>query len=169
MCRGWDLAATAQVGTNNPDWTAGAKIGRAADGTFYICDMARLRGGPLDVEGALVNTASQDGREVAVSIPQDPGQAGKSQALYFVQKLAGYAVTASPETGDKATRAAPFASQIEAGNVRMLRGPWNRDLLDEMRMFPNGAKDDQIDACSRAFAHLSENKPSITRVTHLSL
>jgi predicted phage terminase large subunit-like protein len=154
MCRGWDFAATEQVGTNNPDWTVGAKLGRGPDGVFYICDIVRLRGTPLAVESALVNTASLDGREVAISIPQDPGQAGKSQALYFVQRLAGHAVTASPETGDKSTRAAPFASQIEAGNVRMLRGPWNRDLLDEMRMFPNGAKDDQIDACSRAFAKL---------------
>lgn len=31
--------------------------------------------------------------------------------------------------------------------------------MDEMRMFPNGAHDDQIDALSRAFAHLIGKAP----------
>ena len=154
LVRGWDFAATEQVGSNNPDWTAGALLGRSSDGVFYIADMARLRGTPMAVERALVGTASQDGKSVKISIPQDPGQAGKSQVLYFTQKLAGFTIASSPETGDKATRAAPFASQIEAGNVKMLRGAWNRELLDELRMFPNGTKDDQVDALSRAFNEL---------------
>jgi predicted phage terminase large subunit-like protein len=36
----------------------------------------------------------------------------------------------------------------------MLRGAWNAALIDEMRMFPNGSFDDQIDSLSRAFSHL---------------
>jgi len=159
LVRGWDLAATRQVGTNNPDWTVGALQGRGRDGVFYIADIVRFRGSPLDVETAIDNTADLDGPHVKISIPQDPGQAGKAQALRFVQMLAGHTVVTSPETGDKATRAAPFAAQVEAGNVRMLRAPWNRMLIDEMTMFPNGTKDDQVDALSRAFSELSTRKP----------
>lgn len=151
LARGWDLAATEEADSNSADWTVGALLGRDALGRFYICHILRFRGSPLKVEQALINTAAMDGTDVAISGPQDPGQAGKSQAFSFVQKLAGYDVEFTPETGSKVTRAAPFAAQIEAGNVYMLRAEWNHLLLDEMRMFPNGAHDDQIDGLSRAF------------------
>lgn len=157
FARGWDLAATAQLGTNDPDWTVGALVGRDHAGVVYIADIVRLRGSPLDVERVIANTAARDraeyGAGVAISLPQDPGQAGKAQAQAFVRMLAGYVVETTPETGDKATRAAPFAAQVEAGNVRMLKSAaWNRELLGEMSVFPAGKHDDQVDALSRAFA-----------------
>ena len=102
----------------------------------------------------MVNTASLDSVSTKISIPQDPGQAGKTQVLYLTRELVGYSVESSPESGDKVTRAEPFASQVNVGNVVMLRGGWNTALIDEMRMFPNGSFDDQIDSLSRAFSHL---------------
>lgn len=151
--RGWDLAATI-----DGDYTAGAKLGKLEDGRFVIADVVRLRCGPDERDAALTNTAARDGKSVRISLPQDPGQAGKTQALYLTRKLAGYAVTTSPESGDKATRAEPLAAQINVGNVLMLRGPWNDTLLNEMRLFPNGTHDDQVDACSRAFAEIMVHK-----------
>jgi predicted phage terminase large subunit-like protein len=151
--RGWDLAATI-----DGDYTAGAKLGKLEDGRFVIADVVRLRCGPDERDAALTNTAARDGKSVRISLPQDPGQAGKTQALYLTRKLAGYAVTTSPESGDKATRAEPLAAQINVGNVLMLRGPWNDALLNEMRLFPNGTHDDQVDACSRAFAEIMVHK-----------
>jgi predicted phage terminase large subunit-like protein len=147
--RGWDLAST-----TTGDYTAGAKLGKLPDGRFLIADLVRLRGGPDERDAAIQNTAARDGRSVRVSIPQDPGQAGKTQALYLTRALTGYRVKTSPETGDKVTRAEPFAAQVNVGNVLMLRAGWNDKLIDEMRMFPNGAHDDQIDALSRAFSEL---------------
>ena len=145
-CRAWDLAST-----TDGDYTAGAKFGRLPDGKFVIADMVRIRVGPDERDNAMVNTASLDGRGVKISIPQDPGQAGKTQVLYLTRALAGYNVNSSPESGDKVTRAEPLAAQINVGNVVMLRGEWNQALISEMRMFPNGNNDDQIDALSRAF------------------
>ena len=153
--RAWDFAATAQTGTRDPDWTVGLEMGKLADGRYIILDVVRLRGGPDEVNAALKATASRDGRGVPISIPQDPGAAGKAQAAYQMKELAGYTVHVSPETGDKSTRAAPAASQCNVGNLLMLRAPWNRTLLDEMAGFPASAKDDQIDSLSRAFGHLS--------------
>jgi predicted phage terminase large subunit-like protein len=147
--RGWDLAST-----TDGDFTAGGKIGRLPDGRFVIGDMVRLRVGPDERDAAMVNTASLDGVSTKISIPQDPGQAGKTQVLYLTRELVGYPVTTSPESGDKVTRAEPFAAQVNVGNVVMLRGSWNAALIDEMRMFPNGSFDDQIDSLSRAFSHL---------------
>ena len=149
--RGWDLAASVPKLGSDPDWTVGGKLGRGRSGRYYIADITRFRGGPDEVEAALKNTAMRDGREPRISIPQDPGQAGKTQVLHFTRLLEGHRVKASPETGDKVTRAEPFAAQVNVGNVSMLRAPWNDGLMAEMRVFPNGAHDDQVDALSRAF------------------
>jgi predicted phage terminase large subunit-like protein len=147
--RGWDLAASKDAG----DWTVGAKLAER-DGVIYVADIARLRGGPDEIERLIVNTAAADGA-TPQSLPQDPGQAGKAQAAYLSKKLAGRIFEFTPETGDKATRASPFAAQVNAGNVKMIKAEWNDALTHEMRSFPMGAHDDQIDACSRAYNKVS--------------
>jgi predicted phage terminase large subunit-like protein len=151
--RGWDLAST-----TTGDYTAGVKLGKLPDGRFIIANVVRIRVGPDERDAAITNTAAVDGFNVKISIPQDPGQAGKTQVLYLTRALAGYNVTSSPESGDKVTRAEPVAAQVNIGNVMMLRGEWNEQLKDEMRMFPNGANDDQVDGLSRAFGELIGNQ-----------
>ena len=150
--RAWDLAATV-----DGDYTAGVRLGRLPDGRYVIADVVRLRAGPDERDRALRNTAERDGRAVRVSIPQDPGQAGKTQVLHLTRSLAGYPVHTSPESGDKVTRAEGIAAQVNVGNVLMLRAEWNDSLVAELRLFPNGANDDQVDALSRAFSVLLEN------------
>jgi predicted phage terminase large subunit-like protein len=166
MVRAWDLAATAATGGRDPDWTAGVRLGRTAEGRWIVLDVLRLRGGPEDVEAAIVNTAAQDGRASLIGLPQDPGQAGRSQVLYLTRKLAGYRVESSPETGDKATRAMPVASQCNVGNLAIVRAPWNAAFIAELRDFPSGSHDDSVDALSRAFANLTA-APTPPRVTRL--
>lgn len=151
--RGWDLAATEGAG----DWTAGVKVGRMPNGRFIIADVVRDRKSSAGVERMLVNTAAQDGYVTEISMPQDPGQAGKQQASYYIGKLAGYTAHATPETGDKETRANPLSAQAEAGNVDILEGDWNAAFLDELCVFPAGKNDDQVDATSRAFNTLVLN------------
>ncbi len=152
--RAWDLAASHDDG----DWTVGTLMGRTALGRSVLSDVVRLRGRPDEVEAAIVSTAHRDGRRVQISLPQDPGQAGKAQIAYLTKSLAGFVVKSSPETGDKVTRAEPFASQVNVGNVDMIRAEWNGPLVSEMRNFPNGKFDDQVDAASRAFNHLSASR-----------
>ncbi len=146
--RGWDLAGTK---SDTAAYTAGVLMGRDSDGLFYIKNVTRDRVDPVGVKKMLVNTASQDGRDVPGSIPQGPGSAGKSWGQELIRALAGYVYTMSPETGDKATRALPLAAQAEAGNVKLVAGSWNRDFLEEISMFPVGKYKDQTDAASRAF------------------
>lgn len=148
-CRGWDLGAT--VGG---DPTAGVRLGKCSDGSFIIADLVHGDVGPDERDSMLKNTAPLDGLSTTISIPQDPGQAGKTQALYLTRMLSGFVVKTSPESGDKITRAEPFAAQVNVGNVKMLKGAWNQTIINEMRLFPNGNHDDTIDACSRAFAEL---------------
>ena len=163
--RAWDLAASAESKGRDPDYTVGLKLARTGTGGFVVLDVVRFRGGPDEVERAIADTAVADGPAVPISLPQDPGQAGRSQIRYLVSRLAGYHVTASPESGAKQTRAMPAASQANAGNLSLRRAPWNRALLEELQDFPNGAKDDQADALSRAMAMLTEAPVPARRIS----
>lgn len=154
--RYWDLAATEKTETNDPDYTTSIKMGRAMDGRIYVLHGMSMRVSPHKVLQAIKNMAAQDGKQVVVGIPQDPGQAGKSQAVSFVKELVGWNVVARRETGDKVTRFGPFSAQCEAGNVSFVRGAWNDEFFDWLEGFPDAAHDDHVDACSGAFNYLVE-------------
>lgn len=164
--RGWDFAATADGG----DYTAGAKLGALDDGRYIIAHMVHGQYGTDERDAILRSTAVSDGVLTSISMPQDPGQAGKSQMLYLTRQLAGYTVGCSPESGDKVIRAQPFAAQVNVGNVLLLDdGTWDsKALITEMRLFPNGKHDDQVDACSRAFNALMEKKDYSRRYKAMS-
>lgn len=159
--RAWDLAASEAKQGSDPAYTAGLKMGRAPDGTLYIEDVRRAQLSPGGVEAMILNTAREDGKACRISLPQDPGQAGKSQAQYFVKQLFGFNVRTSPETGDKLTRAEPVSAQAEAGNIHLVEGAWNDAFLDEVASFPNGTFKDQVDALSRAFMELGKRSRSL--------
>lgn len=154
--RHWDLAATKK---SDAARTAGVKIGKTRDGRFIVAHVALTRSEGYEVRELIKLTASIDGEDVEISLPQDPGQAGKVQAFDMIQMLAGYVVKAQPETGSKETRAEPFASQCQAGNVWIVQGEWNQTYLDELCLFPGGKYADQVDASANAFGQLVMNEP----------
>jgi predicted phage terminase large subunit-like protein len=153
--RGWDLAGTAKTDTNNPDWTCSTKMGRTYDGRYIVLDHRWLRANPGEVKRFLRNVASEDGPKVHIQLPQEPAQAGKAQAADFVAHLSGFVVRTAVETGEKTTRFSPFSAQCEAGNVSILRGPWNERYLSELEAFPDAPHDDCADATSTVFRALS--------------
>lgn len=160
--RYYDLAATEKTETNDPDWTEGVKLGRdPLTKIYYVADLVRDRQSPLKVEQLIRNTASLDGPTVTIGIPQDPAQAGKSQAQYLVRQLSGYAAQARIERGDKPTRFGPFSAQCEAGNVKILRGAWNGVFFDNLEAFPEAEHDDTADACSGAFNMLQSGTATV--------
>lgn len=151
--RGWDFAATEKRDDNKPDWTANALIGLHPDGRIFVAGSDADQLSPGGVERMVKNTAEQDGREVEIDIPQDPGQAGKAQVAAYAKLLMGYRMQSSPESGDKVTRFGPFSSQAEVGNVYIVRGAWNEKLITDLENFPDSGKD-RADAVSRAFNRL---------------
>jgi predicted phage terminase large subunit-like protein len=160
--RYWDRAATENAdGRGNPDWTSGTKMSMDRKGIFYIEHLSRFQGTPLTVETGIANTASQDGKRCEIGIEQDPGQAGKAEAEYQVRNLRGYIVHAFPVHRDKVTRAKAYSAQVEAGNVKLVRGDWNEAFILEHENFPpptGKGKDDQVDSSSGAFMMLA-SKP----------
>lgn len=155
--RAWDIANS--VTGYDPDWTVGVLMSRGEDGIIYIEDVVRFRATPGEVEREIKATAILDGRKTIICLPQDPGAAGKHQSSYLTRQLHGFIVKIHRPTGDKVTRAGPFASQCEASNVRYLRAPWNETFLGELANFPNARHDDQVDAASDAFNELADVRP----------
>lgn len=149
--RGWDIAGSTR---KTSPYTVGAELA-VHDGILYIADIKRARAEIADAEALIINTVKDDGLPVEQSIPQDPGQAGKSQKHHLITRLHGSNVHFSPETGKKADRAIPLASQVNGGNCRMVKAAWNAECKAEMRNFPGSTYKDQVDAMSRAYARVA--------------
>jgi predicted phage terminase large subunit-like protein len=154
--RYWDLAGTEAKGNDDPDYTVGVLLSRTADGLVTVEDVQRVRERPLGVERLVRSVAERDGVSVPIRMEQEPGSSGVAVIDRFTRAvLAGWDYRGVRSTGDKAERAKPFSAQCEAGNVRLLRGAWNTDFLNELAMFPTpGTHDDQVDAASGAFREL---------------
>lgn len=148
--RGWDKAATPGDG----DYTAGVRISRV-DGVFYIEDSYRGQWDTASRDRLIRQTAETDGRSVSHVGEQEPGSGGKESAENFIRLLAGFSVKVERSTANKQERADPFSSQVNAGNVKLVKGDWNKTFIEEMRTFPYGRHDDQIDAASLAFNAVS--------------
>ena len=151
--RAWDLAASEGAGA----YSVGVLMYYAkVSEQFIIGDVKRAQLGAGGVRKMIEDTAEQDGPMVQIMLPQDPGQAGKSQVEDYIHMLAGFNAKAEAQSGDKVTRANPLSAQIEIGRVSVLQRVWAKALLDEMRFFPKGKYLDQVDASASAFNALSK-------------
>ena len=143
----------------NPDYSSSVKLGIRANGRFVIAHATRDRKLSHDVRELVKRIAADDGYDVSITVPEDPGQAGKEQAASYIAMLRGFKASARRPGTDKVSRAEPCASQWQAGNFDVVAGPWNDVLLTELHSFPDvKSHDDQVDALSDAFAHLSKPK-----------
>jgi predicted phage terminase large subunit-like protein len=155
--RFWDLAATEPSHvTPNPDWTVGTLM-LFDQGIAYILDVkkGRLRG--EKVEQLIAQTAYEDGLGVSIRMEQEPGSSGKALVDQYARYVVpGYDFQGIRATGDKLTRARPFAAAVANGNVRVVRGTWLSDWLDELSSFPEACDhDDQVDSAVGAFTYLT--------------
>lgn len=152
-CRAWDLAASSKG-----DYTAGIKLGVDENGIWYVLDVKRGRWLPDERDRELIQASALDGKATKVRLAQDPGQAGVDQMVRLTRLLAGHSVTSERVTGSKETRAEGFASQVNAGNVCLIEALWNGAYIEELRQFPMGKNDDQVDASADGFQQLLTGK-----------
>jgi len=156
-CRFWDLAATEPSSSNpDPDWTVGTLM-LFENGIAYVLDVKKARVKGEKVEQLIAQTAAEDGPAVSVRMEQEPGSSGKALVdQYSRYVLPGYDFMGIRSTGDKITRARPFAAAAANGNVRLVRAPWLSDWMDEMSSFPEAANhDDQVDSVVGAYTFLA--------------
>lgn len=157
VVRYWDKAATEDGGS----FTAGVLIGLYA-GRFYVIDVVRGQWTAGTREQQIKNAAYMDqqrwGDAYEIWIEQEPGSGGKESAQSTIRNLAGFTAHADRVTGDKETRAGPFAAQAEIGNVCVQRASWNASYLSELAAFPTGTYADQVDASSGAFNNVTQKQ-----------
>lgn len=149
--RYWDKASGL---SDQADYTAGVLMSRDQRGTFFVEDVVRGRWSAHERDQVMRQTAERDGLQVPIWIEQVFGL-GQEAAQAAVRALAGYSVHTERPTRSKVERADPFAAQCEAGNVKIVRGPWNAAYLNELCTFPDGPHDDQVDGSSGGFHKLA--------------
>lgn len=163
ICRAWDLAASEKTDeNNNPDSTSSCLMARLKSGDFCILDVTNDSLSPRNVRKKITDMAKLDALNYKdinykIFLPQDPGQAGKSQADSYIRMLSGYVVETDTVRGSKVTRVEPFTIQCEHGNVYMLKAQWNKSYVKQMVCFPYGVHDDMVDSTGDAFKMLSNS------------
>lgn len=156
----WDKAATQGGG----DHTVGVLMAKKDD-DLWIVDVTRGQwsAGVRDdlIDQVADHYAAQWGR-VQHWFEQEPGSGGKQSADISARRLTalGHSVRYEPSSGSKEDRADPLASDLEnrwkrGEPVKMVGGPWVKEFVDELCMFPNGTNDDQVDAASGAYNKLA--------------
>jgi predicted phage terminase large subunit-like protein len=152
--RGWDTGGTEGGG----DPTAGVKIGEELNehdestGRYYVADVATGQFGADGVEKLILSTTQLDGVECAVREEREGGSAGKAVTNARAKSLAGYDYEEVLPGSNKVVKSKPFRAQVNAGNVHLPKdAAWTRAYVAELRDFPNGKHDDQVDGSAVAF------------------
>ncbi len=158
--RFWDMAATAkEVAGKSACYTAGVLVAQV-DKDFYVLDafVAQKRAG--EVEAVISNMSVLDGYKVAVRWEIEGGSSG----LIVEEKLKDDLIERLPTLdckgvrpmGDKLTRALPVAEAAARGEIYLIRGTWNYQLLSACESFDGSSKalpptNDLVDAFSGAY------------------
>lgn len=169
--RYWDRASTPGSGK----YTAGVLAARDDQGLVYYEDVKRGQWSPAERDRIIDETALTDakkyGNEVVIYGEQEGGSAGAEISQQFIRRLSGFPVYRDIVSGKrsrmvdgmelpgeaKVNRAQGLAAQAEAGNIILVRGPWNDDFVTELTGFPEYAYSDQVDGASGAFNKLHKH------------
>lgn len=162
--RFWDRAATEhKPGKNDPDYTAGVKMGLTEGGQYVITGLDSMRRKAGVVQNKITNIAKQDNsqRPCKVMSFQDPGSAGKGEAEQFKKVLSMFEVgtVLAASTKGKETHAKAFSAAATNGLVSVWSGiPLEERLLfyRQLEAFPGSNEhDDYVDAASGAYNELA--------------
>ena len=146
--RVWDLAHTAkQTQKEDPDWTSGTLLTyNKIEGLWHlwIKDVARIRASAGERDTFIRAVSEKDGMGVSIAVENS---LDSKDAVHNLQTiLNGLRRVIPQKIGiDKVARAGYVEPIFEAGHVHILRGNWNLDWLQEVKEFPSGKHDDQVD------------------------
>ena len=167
MLRYWDMAATEEKPSEDPDYTVGMLGGVDEEGDLYILDMIRFREAPGQTQKNMKKAAEFDRHiyksRVRIRLEQEPGAAGKMVIYNLARTIfKGYAFRGHRTTGSKVLRAETAGAGAEYGQIKVVVAPWNWDFFYEVTRFPNAAHDDCVDALSGLYEVLMVRKNVMT-------
>ena len=149
--RYWDLAASTK---QTADYTVGCKLG-TDDKDFFILDVKRVKTTPHHVKQHIFETAQIDGTQTVIGIEQNAFQIAIVEDLQRDANFSQFTIKGITTVKDKVSRCQPWAARLEAGIVKLRRGHWTNEFINEACQFPNGKHDDQVDAMSGAWQMLA--------------
>jgi predicted phage terminase large subunit-like protein len=78
-------------------------------------------------------------------IEVEPKASGKSLVQTLKRETSLRIKEGKPPAKDKIARVNDSSPTLEAGRVKLIRGPWNADFLEQVTAFPNAAHDEYVD------------------------
>jgi predicted phage terminase large subunit-like protein len=139
--RAWDLAITTK---QTSDYTASALCAYDKQTEiFYILNVFRKRMNWHEIKRTIQRYADLEDNRVGIE-----SVSGFIAAYEEIkeERLGKNIVVPLTPKGDKLTRANPWLAKVEAGKVLIVKSIWNYDFIEELRTFPDGKHDDQIDS-----------------------
>jgi len=192
--RAYDLACSLVSELNvSPDYTASVLLSKTPAGEYIIENVTRFRGRHGDVMRKIIETAHNDGPDVIVVIPRDPGVGGAAYCQEIIKQLVGEGITAkampTAGRGGKVQRFGPFATAAANKLIKMVRNCTddfenkvlgnNETFYDELeRVDPLNTRkghNDMFDAVADAFEAVNKklfipvfSMPSMTKSNEFS-
>lgn len=146
--RAWDLASsTKERDKDDPDWTVGIKGTVTTENKvphLWLVDCVAIQAEAPRRDALIQSTARADGPGCPQYVEAFGGYKDAFTTLKAI--LAGISVVRSSHLpGDKSAKLSPLEPMFDAGNVHLLRAPWNDPLIRQFTEFPDGAHDDYCD------------------------
>ncbi|QDH91589.1 terminase [Microbacterium phage Cinna] len=149
----WDMAFK---GTETSDYVVGQRWVRVAANRFLVAQTRDRRSFTGTLAEFEAFGAREFGNHVHRRLVEDKAN-GPAIIDTLRDKIAG--IKPVEPNGSKEARARAVTPEIESGNVYLphpTEAPWVLDLISELRSFPTGAHDDQVDALTQALAELRD-------------
>ncbi len=144
----WDLAHTEkQTQKDDPDYTSGTLqswIFRNGLWELWIKHVGRIRARASERDVFIRAATDKDGMGVAIGVENSLDSKDALSTLDTALKGRRTVIPINIKD-DKVARAGFIQPVFEAGNVHILRGDWNMDWFTELKAFPSGKHDDQVD------------------------
>lgn len=153
--RYWDTATSIK---ETADYTASVRCAFDDNGVLYIADGIRVKAEFPDVRKIMVTVMKQEQYDTMQGIEQAQAGLGALQDLRRMPEMANVSLQGYVVTRDKLQRAMPWAVRAEQGMVRIVRGEWVPQFIDECLAFPYGDHDDMVDAVSGAVEMLANGQ-----------
>ncbi len=144
--RGYDLGFTKGV---DSDYTASLRVAFDRDGYLYIDGGFRKQIEYPEQRRYILGRIAAE-RDTVHGVELSANGHAVIQDLRREPKALGRAFRGIKCEGTKISRAVAWIALAEEGRVKLVRGAWNDEFIDEACAFPQGTHDDQIDAVSIA-------------------
>ena len=144
----WDYAhSEKQTQKADPDFTSGTLLTfTKIEGLWHlwIKDVVRLRAKAPERDNVVRAATDKDGMSVTVGVENSLDSKDSVNAMQTLL-MGKRSVVPINIRIDKIARAGYVEPIFEAGHVHVLRADWNLDWLKEVKDFPSGKHDDQVD------------------------